>query len=255
MKKFIYAFVALAMIACVSPALAKTPDALSFRRTLFAPAGQRMLLLEAPLGMCFMDPSYYEEGEIAEDAKDILEENGQGRLLGIFAPCMDIAAFDAGADDSALRVSGIVTWLNIDGEESTRLSRADYLGLQQEKFRETLDRRLVRGDDAPGGNDDAPSDDSSTLSPAYAALMLPWPGDYTLDKKAKATQDAVMLGYTADISRDRVKYALSGVAATTVIKDTPIALYLSYTGAKPYDPAKVRALAEKFMAQQVVLNK
>lgn len=252
-KQFICGLIALTALA--APALAGEPDPVYHRRTLFAPVGQKTLILEAPLGMCFMDQTFYQERGITEDVQDIFDETNGGRLVGIFAPCMDIAAFDAGSGNP-LNVSGIVTWLNPEIGEETTLERPDYLDMQETKFRDYLDKNLGGAEDKDKDVvDNAASDDSSTLSPAYASLMMPWPGDYRFDRQSERTDNGVTVGYTAELNRDGDQSIVSGMAATTTLRHIPIAVYFSYVQKTAYDQKKIRDLADKFMAQQAVLNR
>jgi hypothetical protein len=241
-------------------------DPVKFRRTLFAPAGQRMVALEAPVGMCFLDPSLRDKQALFQDLQNFLDDTDGGVLLGLFAPCLREVG---GAGGDEIPFFGIVTWLNPSVGESTPLALEDYLDLQEVNFRDMLDGSLGSkavddAEDSSGNDsDDAEMDDmngeqatedSASLSLAYRTLLLPPPGDYEFDKKAHRTSSGVSVGYTAELNRDYIKKYVAGVTATTDLNHVPVAITLSYTQKKPYDRAILKALMDKMVAQQVVLN-
>lgn len=332
--------------------------AIKYRRTLFAPVGQRTLALEAPVGMCFLDASYYEDYILLEDVQRVLDDMDAGQVLGLFAPCLDVSGFGFGG--GTMPVFGVVTWLNPQVGETTPLGLADYLDGQQKEFRDALDdgfggapkdnagapkddaaakpeekknaavkkadapaastalkegktpigaitgtstgkpaldkalQEVASGDDAqgaaleerfpdekpaspppaPGLKDDTyaavaalmadekedktaqKSVNSSSLSIAYTTLLMPFPGDYHVDAKARRTEAGVTVGYSAAFVRDYMKYRTSGIAGTTVLKHAPIQVMMSWTQKEtPYDEKKARALMDAFLAQQVALNR
>jgi hypothetical protein len=109
-------------------------ESLKRRRTLFAPAGQKMVTLEAPLGMCFLDQSYFLESVLFEEIQYELDGMGAGQLLGVFAPCVDAYGFGHGNLTGMMGFTGVITWLNPEVGETTPLDLRRYLDKEEKEF-------------------------------------------------------------------------------------------------------------------------
>ncbi|MDD9900773.1 MAG: hypothetical protein OXT65_07320 [Alphaproteobacteria bacterium] len=247
MKSLYRRTLAFCLIAILSGSAAKAQnlDPLDYRRTLFAPAGQRMLILEAPLGMCFNDETKFHERKIINTVNDMVKRTGGGQTVGVFAPCMDIAGYIAGGgpNEGRMPIIGIVTWLNPSVGDTTPLARADYLDMQETQFANTLASQF--------------SSDTLAYDPesfGSRILMLPNTKTLAVTEDTRRTADGVTVTFEGSDMRESVKWKTTGIAATTVIKRVPLAVTLMSTTQDEPDPAWLEALMDKFLLQQIALN-
>lgn len=229
MKKLVLGLSIVTTLLGLSIALAAKPNPIDYRRSLFVPVGQKMLVMEAPKGMCFLDPSQYGERKAYERLKDMAEKQGKDVFLGAFAPCLTVAGYGvSGNFDLDLLNAGTVTWLNPSVGEQTPLDRKEYLDGRAPSFRKSVE----------------------TAFKAAAA-----PNDkYTFDETPRVSENGMSLGFTADIKMEDVLYKSAGVVATTSLRHIPIEVMIRYTQKERHDREKIQRLADKFLAQQIALN-
>ena len=214
------------------------------RHTLLAPVGENMLYLEAPQGMCFLDTTYRIARQFVTATAESLGPVYGGTLLGVFAPCEDLRAVDKGG---SMPVSGTVTWLNRTVGDTTPLSRADYLDMQEVQFRHLLAEGLA------GGNNPGYTADTAHRNP-LRVLRIPDASALYLDSAARRTPTGVAVSYGGSLTQDFVEYAVSGVTATTMVKNIPIAVTFHYAYEVPYGTDSIHTMADEFLAQQIALN-
>lgn len=288
MKNLIRLSIAAALLAATAAKAEYWPE--DPRRTLFASAGQRTVILEAPIGMCFLNARLYQESVLFSHLQKELDKTASGLLLGIFAPCAEASGVAQGAGGDGLesaRATGLVIWLaSKDGAEE-KMTPADYLDMQEAAFRDRLEKSLgadaaqkLSGADAapklpgaapaPGNNDTLAealaeldrenlpafaSEPPAPAPPVYNMLMLPAPGEYRFDAAPRRTQHGVTIGFDAETNRDYIKRSTTGIAGTALLNKVPVEVRLSYTQKTPRDKRELEALMDKFLEQQAALNK
>lgn len=230
MKKIIFGFAALALLAS-AVALAAPKKPVDYRRTLFVPLGQDMLMFEAPLGMCFLDSSDYIEGSLTDQLSHQSERRGKEVFLATFSPCGDIANFGMGG--TQLLTRGTINWANPKIGEKSALERQDYLDRREA----TLHR-------------DVETDIRTIMSD---------PGAYKMDGSPRRTDNGVLIAFSTDLDLNYEKYRARGVFATTTIRHYPIEVVMLYTEKGPQKDEedareKSYAMIDKFLAQQIALN-
>jgi hypothetical protein len=224
MKRFISSALFVVPLAAIFAApLLAAQKAVDFRRTLFVPAAQKMLSLEAPMHMCFLDKSDYMQGMMIQSYADAVRQNSGQVLLAVFMDCNDMANNKGWSDpDGLLPNVGLITWLNPAIGETTSMSRQDYLDMREVSFLQ------------------------------YAANSA---GGLLIDKNVHRTTDNVSVGMSGTVGSQIPKVKMTGIVATTTLNHVPIEISLRYTGEKPPTLDKIYPLVDKFMAQQVALNK
>ncbi len=225
MKRIIFSLIAL--LAFSLPALAQKADPLSFRRTLFVPVGQDMLILEAPRDMCFLDETRYEERQLFHLLKEETSHPGQEFALAFFAPCMDIAG--AGQSSAPLPVTGTVSWLNPVIGPKTGMGRTAYLNTQETPFREYVWGKLKQFEEKTDAQ-------------------------YSLDRSVQRSNDGLSISYGGELKIEEQDYYREGIVATTTLKELPLAFSFVYTSQERPDTKTAQSLMNKFIAQQIALN-
>jgi hypothetical protein len=200
--------------------------AIEYRRTLFVPIGQRTLVLEAPLEMCFLDPTEGMEEKIYNRYKRMAEATHQQILIGVFANCLDVSRMKTGTSPNDIALSGSVTWLNPAVGEATSLERPDYLDMREATFKEYAEKIFVK------------TENSRT----------------TLDKQLHRDAYGVSLGYVIDTTIDYEKRKYAGVFATTSVKHIPIEINIVSTKTKGMPEVDLQRLIDKMLQQQIALN-
>lgn len=196
---------------------------LSTRRTLFAPFGQEMVHLEAPIGMCFLDETDPTEAGALNLLREELKANSKQTLVAAFADCMQIAAIGKGADGNDMGDIGIVTWLNDKGEKAD-VDMASYLDMREA----TLPNHTRAG---------------------LAGYLKP-----QLDE-LRRSENGVMQGFNAETEIAYQTFKTIGVTSATLLKGFPIDFMMTHTAKKPEkDLEELYVLMDKFLAQQVALN-
>ncbi len=242
MKKIILAASVLAVMTG-AVATAATMNPVDYRRTLFAPVGQEMLMLEAPRGMCFLDNTKYVESSVYKVMAAIERKKGKGVLLGIFAPCDGIANIGNAASGSAVMTAGTITWLNPSIGEKTKLERHDYLDMREASFKDDVRRAVTLENNIKireaGENDPKPADIE----------------DFDFDTGVKRTDAGLWLGYVHEIHFADEKIETVSVSGTTSLRHFPIEVNVHINSKQDgYDLTQTHELMDKFMAQQVALN-
>ncbi len=197
---------------------------LSTRRTLFAPFGQEMVHLEAPIGMCFLDETDPTEAGALNVLREELKEKSKQTLVAAFADCMQIAAIGKGSSGNDLGDVGLVTWLNEKGEKIP-VDKQSYFDARE-----------------------------ATL-PNYTRAGLAGYLKPQLDEPAHRTEYGVSLGFTAETEIAYQVFKTVGVTSAAVLKGFPIDFMITHTAKKPEkDLDELYKLMDKFLEQQVALN-
>lgn len=197
---------------------------LETRRTLFAPFGQEMVHLEAPIGMCFLDETDPTEAGALNLLRDELKANSKQTLVAAFADCSQIASIGKGSSGNDLGDVGLVTWLNEKGEKIPTDTQT-YFDAREA----TLPNHTRAG---------------------LAGYLKP-----QLDEPARRTENGISLGFTAETEIAYQVFKTVGVTSVSVLKGFPIDFMMTHTAKKPEkDMQELYKLMDKFLAQQVALN-
>lgn len=253
MRNFILAITAAAALSTVAAistvALATTVKPEDYRRTLFAPVGQDMLVLEAPKGMCFLDPSKYSEGSIFRLMAAVESKKGLGVLLGVFSPCTDIANIGNGPHGEKVLSAGSIVWLNPSVGERTPMEKSDYLDMREPTWKADVQKQITQMEGM--------EKDFRKMSEGEAVIAS-MPGgleDYTFEDNVRRTQDGVSIGYTHDIGSGYEKTRTISVVATTSLRHYPVEIALRLNATDDgYEMEDAHALMDKIVAQQSALN-
>jgi hypothetical protein len=199
-------------------------DALDYRRTLFAPFGQKTLRLEAPQGMCFLDETNYTERQIMNALRQFLSEKTQHSLVAAFVDCLQMSAVGQGSQDVRLTDGGIFTWPVVPGE----------------KIPATLEEYLAQRDT---------TDEESVRSMLVDFI------DLQVDETPQQSDAGVTRGYTGTFESSNEKIKTVGVAGITLIQGMPVAINISHSGKKlTRTKDDLYALMDKMLQQLVALN-
>jgi hypothetical protein len=212
-----------------------------YRRTLHVGMGQETLKFEAPLGMCFLDPSRRNEGVIYRALEQVIDKKGDEKLLGVFAPCDSLAnAGNPMAEEGSVMSTGLLTWPNrAIGEKSGFETRADYLDFREPSFAEYLALNLSQWTNVT----------KETL-PAGDRL-----GDIVMDGEVRRSESGVYAGFTQNMTINAEKYDLTGVGATTALRGFPVEVLIRLNRYNGIDTTgEAYELMEDFLAQQAALN-
>lgn len=198
------------------------------RRTLFVPFGQQMVVFEAPLGMCFLNPSASAKENAMLRTIKLEAEMAGGQMVAAFADCMQIASGGTGSLDRALPIRGAIRWLNSVAGEKSRLSRADYLDSREPALKEQMQNFVNARYD--GGE---------------------------VDVQPHRTEAGIAIAYGSDYAMDYEKLKMAGVTGSTLIRQFPVEVNIIYSGDKDdglMDRAGLYSLIDDFVSQQVALN-
>lgn len=252
MKNFILAVTAAAAITTIAAittvALAASPKPEDYRRTLFAPVGQDMLILEAPKGMCFLDTSKYTEGALFRLMAAVEARKGLGVLLGVFSPCTDIANIGNGPHGEKVMSAGSVVWLNPSVGEKTPMEKSDYLDMREPTWKQDVQNQITQMQSM--------EKDLKKMSEG-GAVIAAMPGDledYVFEDSVRRTQDGVSIGYSHEIDTGYDKTKTISVVATTSLRQHPVEIALRLNAEEGYDMERAHALMDKLVAQQSALN-
>ena len=94
------------------------------RHTLVAGFGQRVLTIEAPAGMCFLDDTDYAERQAMNQLRQSASKSGKQTLVAAFADCEQLASLGPGSDPASLVDMGMILWQNGRIGETTRMPLA-----------------------------------------------------------------------------------------------------------------------------------
>lgn len=263
MKKFLTAkstvlgcVLAAAMLTGIA-AQAREPNPMwEMRRTVVMPFGQHRVTLEAPLGMCFLDESQYLEGAMVKHMRKLGHDTDGGNLVAMFADCDELEKFTQGPQlaaqtmpgleppDASLNYQGTISWL------APKLGRApigisEYLDMREKSFRDDMKKSVGNYyKKTSGGKGDMKVSDN------YATrLLMGTPDQYIFDDKTTRTATGVSIGYSAEFESEYKKYTQRGAVGTTMLRNFPVQVSLSSSGAKPKSLDKVHATLDKFMMQ------
>lgn len=255
----------LAAAFAAAPAKAKMPDPIyEMRRTLFMPFGQSMTVLEAPLGMCFLDESQYLEGQLIKQLRSQNKASGGGVLLAVFADCLEVGKLQKLAENgdtgpsyngedqnsAMLMHQGTISWLT-PKEPRSKQTLSEYLDARQPAFHDEIHNSMVKSYKLFGKKQDVKLDDKIT-----ARSLQPDPSSYHFDDKAHRTDALVSVGFSTNMEMEYTKYATVGVVGTTMIRQFPIQVSITSTAKDKQDRSvgQMTDLLDKFAAQNVALN-
>lgn len=186
------------------------------RRTLYAKAGEKTIVLEAPRGMCFLDGTKTSQKKLYHDYQSLVKKEGGQTMLAVFMSCDAISDAGISLPEGVLPGAVVISWLNPMIGEETDLSRQDYLDMREASFVQYM------GDHA---------------------------GGLAAEAAARRTANAVAQGLTGEEKGTKI----SIVRATTTLRQAPIEVTFRYASDPPALD-NVYPLVEKFIAQQIALN-
>jgi hypothetical protein len=104
-------------------------------RTLAVQAGGKKLMLAAPAGMCFIDPtgSALQRSLYATLGAPVAQDRGQ-QLLAVFIDCANISDPSTWIDGAP--AYGFISWLNPSVGATVNMSRQDYLDMREASLAE-----------------------------------------------------------------------------------------------------------------------
>jgi hypothetical protein len=264
MKQRFWKILALALLAAVltAPVQAKKVNPIKdWRRTLFASYGQRALVFEAPVGMCFLDESNYLEGVLLSHIRNF--SGAQYQLIGTFGDCLEISKFQRDYQDAllaspqgagagvtgSLKKYGSIYWVNPEnGDDVISLQRAGYLSAREKTFRDDVIRDII-GERAHG------SKTASRQANLSLQSMMARPDEYKFDDAVHSTPDGLSLAYQLDTEIEYQKSHAAGIVSTTLIRHIPLQFSFDFsTGEPDKDNKALYAMMDAFLAQQIKLN-
>lgn len=223
MKRILSSLIFSAVLAGFSLTAVADANPLDFRRTLFVPVAQKMLVLEAPLEMCFLDQTSYVQGLLFKTFSDEFKKKGDQVLLAAFMDCIDVVNASGSANaDGVLPNVGLVTWMNPAIGDFTPMALQDYLDMREASF-------LQYAENSADG--------------------------LHLDKTVRRTENGVSVGMDGEFQGEYQKIKKTAIIATTVLRHVPIEVSFRYSGSEPPALDKLYPLVDKFLAQQLVLNR
>ena len=201
-------------------------DALNHRRTLFAPFGQKTLMLEVPQGMCFLDESNYTERQVMNRIRDLMTEKTQHTLVAVFTDCLALSSALGQSGNTVTRLSdaGLVTWPVTPGE----------------KVPPTLEEYMA---------------DENNISKLNVDDMLIDFLELEMDEQPRTSEGGITRGYTGKVESADQTIDLVGAAGITMMKGMPVVFTMSHSG-KKLEKSKedLQNLLDKMLLQQVALN-
>ena len=247
MRRFI---LTLATVALLLPALpadaqmrANGSAANEARRTLVARVGEDTLHFEAPLGMCFVDPTKQGEREFYASVRDFFTRKADETLLGVFAPCEGLANMGGGGvnnPEGQVMSTGLILWPQRRVGDSLDVSLDEYLNLRAASFEEYLTLTIDAWSAASNAN----------LDPSLSIGEIMRTGDL------RQSGHAVTAGFSQELKAGGEKHPLRLFASTTLLRGHPIEFALRLGRfAKGMDDEQAHEFVDKFMAQQVALNR
>lgn len=198
-------------------------EALDYRRTLFAPFGQKTLRLEAPQGMCFLDETNYTERQLMNRVREVMSEKHQQQIIAIFIDCLQMNGATRSSQSNALD-SGYFGWPVKPGE----------------KVPPTLKEYLETND---------------IMKPQEVEESMSNIIDLQIDPTPREGAAGVTVGYTGTYETNDQKVDTVGAAGVTLLQGLPVIIGVSHTGKKlQKDKEQLYALVDKMLLQQDALN-
>lgn len=190
------------------------------RDTLHVTLAQRKLALEAPQGMCFLDPSTSaQQSAIYSIISGFSERRGDQVMIAAFTSCDDLGNLQAWQE--GVPTAGAITWLNPSVGETTSMTRQDYLDMREASF------------------------------PEYARTTsfvgIP-------DKQVHRTKDSVSLASVMNQPHEHPPRKSTNVIATTTLRNIPVEIVLHYAGDDVPSISEAYPLMDKLVEQNVILN-
>lgn len=247
MRRFILTVATLALLLPATPVDAQMrangSAANEARRTLVARVGQETLHFEAPIGMCFVDPTKQGEREFYASVKDFFTRKADETLLGVFAPCQGLANMGGGGvnnPEGQVMSTGLILWPQRSVGDTLDLDLAGYLDLRAASFEEYLGLTI-----------DAWSAASNvSLDPSLVIGSIEQLGPL------ERSDHAITSVFAQELRAGGEKHPLHLVASTTLLRGYPIEVALRLGRfAKDMNKDQAHEFAQKFMAQQVALNR
>lgn len=198
-------------------------EGLDYRRTLFAPFGQKTLRLEAPQGMCFLDETNYSERQIMNRVREAISEDLQQQLVAMFVDCLQLSGAARTASGFVFD-SGFFSWPEKPGEKVPP-TLEEYLALQKPMEEEAV-KAMLDG---------------------YIELDI--------DDTPHTSAGGVAVGYNGIFESSYEKIHTVGVAGVTMLQGLPVILGVTHSAKKlEKNKDELYALVDKMLIQQVALN-
>ncbi|HEX2753574.1 MAG TPA: hypothetical protein VHP34_10820 [Alphaproteobacteria bacterium] len=198
-------------------------DGLDYRRTLFAPFGQKTLRLEAPLGMCFLDETNYTERQLMDRVRDAISDELQQQLVAMFVDCLQLTGAARTANGFVFD-SGFFSWPVKPGEKVPPTLQ-EYLAQQK-----PMEEEAVKG-------------------------MLDGYIELDIDDPPRESAGGIAVGYNGIFESSHEKIHTVGVAGVTMLQGLPVILGVTHSAKKlQKDKEELYALVDKMLIQQVALN-
>ncbi|MBI1216083.1 MAG: hypothetical protein GC185_09735 [Alphaproteobacteria bacterium] len=256
---------ALLAAAVLAPMAARAADpAYDYRRTLFIAFGQKELVFEAPVGMCFLDQSDYLQNAMLKMAQSLSQS--RGTAMAIFADCDEIA--NLGTENSSpngLQYKGTIFWDRTPGNSGpSKLDLSDYLDMREAGYLRVIKSHGGPVPPAGLGENDGNGHNKKSMSVSSRAVGTGYllnRDDYKYDKNVHRTADSVAAGHTVNTEIAYNKIKVATVNATTLLRRMPIDVSLDYTNDGKFGSGDGKSLddlyavMDTFMAQQQMLNR
>jgi hypothetical protein len=225
MKKTTIILGALLMLSLGSAETLAQGSPFGKRRTSFLSFGQKKLMFEAPLGLCFLDESNEQQAKAFHAIKSVMESDGKGTVMAIFSDCFRLESLGQSSTSGGPSDIGAVIWMNPMIGEKTALGRSDYLAFREKDFGAHIQSQLT----------------------GYSSAMV--------DEKPQKTDASLSIGYIATADQEFQKIVTTGVVSATEIEGVPIDFIMTHTSAEAY-PGKdiMHKTMQKFTEQQIILN-
>lgn len=249
-------FLTAAVLAPLSTA--KADPAHNYRRTLFISFGQKDIVLEAPVGMCFLDGSDYFQGAFLslQQGGSSMGKDGKGMAMAVFGDCTDIMNLGTkNQSPTGLKDRGTIVWKTTAANRGkSKLDLSDYLDMREATFLQDQKGVLAKSYASNGAKKEK-SMGGGIIAHTYMAT----PDKYHFDKAVHRTADNVSIAYQYDNEIEFQKFKTTGIVAATLIRHLPIEVYYTHA-ASPDDKdatgtQDMYKLMDSFMAQQQALNR
>lgn len=213
------ALIAFAVFITALPAFAAKDPILDTRRTLHLSMGQTNVILEAPKDMCFLDDSVEAQSKFLTYLRQTEAKKGKGVVMAAFTDCYDAKNI---SPESVPADLGVIKWMNPAIGEKSGMKMEDYLDMRQSALEQEVKSGMPDAD----------------VDPAHRENLF------------------TSVTFTAQEKTDDGVKHLTGIVATTLVRDLPLDIEITHNavGMAGKTKAQMLALTDKFVAQQAALN-
>lgn len=234
-KKTVLSLLPLAVLglaACLSlspsPARAADDGVISMipdaRRSLLAAFGEKRLILEAPVGMCFLDESIITDRVIVDEMRAMIRDGSGQMLIAAFVNCRELAALGKVAGATINR-SGIFVWRHADAPVEAGTAPDAYAARRAAEMPEQIRAGLS----------------------GYVRV--------TVDEPAAVTPSGAVVTYSSALPVNYQLVPVDGVTGSALVQGVPVDITLTLAAQKPRPPRDALAQdMEKLLAQQLANN-